>query len=458
MDSSIISILLGALGFGAGAVVGSQYQKKQDEELYSQRIERRVLEVNQLHEKDLRAQIAQINQEYEAKLAAAQQAAPAPAPVVSSVVGVVPDLNPEQNSAQNLEETIATENSAPPEPGLAKATPEPESVNDSASDIESPSAIPTTEKVLHQEIIYQKPQPQGDLVRQARDSQPQVRAAAAVSLGQKLSRNPQAMNLEQLHQLGLLSADHDPAVAITAVKALGEIRDPRVIPYLIQANRSGYGAVVKAAGAALERYKTMAVPKAATPEPDYPKPKTKAVQFRPSSAYGLGAVSLESVSSELPVVEPLSQVSIANDNEIRMAVQESKIAAWGDSQQVQYVPSLLQYAQSPHSSIRKEVATALGKIADQKPQALNTKPVIDTLGRLSLDRRVSVRYAAIMALGKLQNRAVIPYLQQARGANASAVVKVAAEMLRNLQPLPEPVPSVTPEPKAKLPLQAKAVK
>ncbi|MFO0004490.1 MAG: hypothetical protein ACK559_25515, partial [bacterium] len=117
-------------------MVGSQYQKKQDEELYSQRIERRVLEVNQLHEKDLRAQIAQINQEYEAKLAAAQQAAPAPAPVVSSVVGVVPDLNPEQNSAQNFEETIATENSAPPESDLAEATPEPESVNDSASDIE----------------------------------------------------------------------------------------------------------------------------------------------------------------------------------------------------------------------------------------------------------------------------------------------------------------------------------
>ncbi len=290
-----------------------------------------------------------------------------------------------------------------------------------------------------------RPPQYGNLVRQARDTQPHVRVAAVQSLGQNLRRNPSAMNLEQLRELGLLSADHDPSVAIAAVTALAQIKDARVIPYLVQAQRSGYGAVVKAAGTGLQRYKTMAMPKVAPPESQRPtqRPKTKIVQFRPSTAHGFGAGNLETVTNDLPVVEPLSQVSVANDNEIRTAVQVAKIAAWGDSQQVQYVASLLQYAQSPHSAIRKEVATALAKIAHHQPQALDTKPVINTLGRLSLDQRVSVRYAAIVALGKLQTRAVIPYLQQAQGANASAVVKVAAQVLRNLQPLPETAPSVT---------------
>ncbi|MEI6428729.1 MAG: HEAT repeat domain-containing protein [Pseudanabaena sp. ELA607] len=426
MDSSVISILLGALGFGAGAVVGSQYQKKQDEELYSQRIERRVMEVNNQYQGDLQAQIEKITQEYEAKLAAAQTATAAISK--GSIQGETAIA-----TAQLDDSDKAYLGSVQPEITLLPSATNTETTNTNLSNLDASNLIPAAK-------IYS----QGNIERQMRDSQPQVRATAAAALGQKLSRHPQSMTPHQLQQLGLLIADHDPTVAVAAVNALGQIHDERVIPYLIQANQSAYAVVVKAAGKALQRYKTMAVPKVMVLEPHPPEvpQRRQKVQFRPLSAYGLGAISLDSISAELPVVEPLSQVSIANDHEIRIALQVARIAGWGDSQQVQYVPSLLQYAQSPNVLIRKEVATSLAKIAHHQSQALAVQPVIETLGRLSRDRRVSVRYAAILALGKLQTKAVIPYLQQAQSANDSELVKVAAQALGSLQPLPEVVPSV----------------
>lgn len=85
---------------------------------------------------------------------------------------------------------------------------------------------------------------------------PIIRGQAAAALGEIAARRPIDRTVESIIPiLGKLTQDSNPQVRQSAVKSLGEIRSPQVLPYLEQALRSSSSGVKKAAQVALSQLK-----------------------------------------------------------------------------------------------------------------------------------------------------------------------------------------------------------
>lgn len=111
-----------------------------------------------------------------------------------------------------------------------------------------------------------------------RDSQPEVRARLAATLGQLAETHGTRPELQQsIPSLTQLSRDPDPTVRQAAISALGKIRSDRVIPILQQALRDSNPAVVKTASAAIEKFKFY------PQQPRQPKPKPAVFQKKPEN-------------------------------------------------------------------------------------------------------------------------------------------------------------------------------
>jgi len=234
------------------------------------------------------------------------------------------------------------------------------------------------------------------LVEALRDNDPLVRASASRSL-EKLGWQPgtdsqrvlQVLAAGNQHQIVALGADAiepllelmqtgPPNKQLEAVKALGEICEPRVVPALLQALKKSSPAVRIAALEALDR--------SADP-------------------------------SVYPDVQRLLRDSNAN---VRSAAVETAARCGG----AESVPSLLSMLKDSSWEVRRDAARALGLLGDAS--------VVESLCGLVRDSDRDVRESAVVALGHIGNpRAIYPLVLTlldpescVRTAAASALLKV----------------------------------
>lgn len=110
-----------------------------------------------------------------------------------------------------------------------------------------------------------------------------------------------------------------------------------------------------------------------------------------------------------------------------------EILAWGQSQDLKYIPKLVAYTTHPDSIIRANVASALGQIAAHQPTRGEVERLIPILGKLSQDSNIQVKQFAVQALGSIRSQKVLPYLQQALLSPSGSVMKAAHDALQNLK-------------------------
>lgn len=114
------------------------------------------------------------------------------------------------------------------------------------------------------------------------------------------------------------------------------------------------------------------------------------------------------------------------------------IQNWGDSNSSNNISPILNYLTHCDPSIRVTIAQALGKLVSAKNITPQVRQAILALGRLSRDRVLSVRLAAVEALSKVKSPVVIPFLKVAQKDNNSRVVKNASAALNNYKGYPSP--------------------
>ena len=104
-----------------------------------------------------------------------------------------------------------------------------------------------------------------NLYRYANHPDSKVRASVATALG-KLAANQPGKSVEgMIPVLGKLSQDRSAEVRLAAVQALGNVRSPKVLPWLQQAQKTATGEVGKAITIALQNLKLVYQPKPKNP-------------------------------------------------------------------------------------------------------------------------------------------------------------------------------------------------
>ncbi len=118
----------------------------------------------------------------------------------------------------------------------------------------------------------------------------------------------------------------------------------------------------------------------------------------------------------------------------------------GQSGQMQQVANLQRYANHPDSKVRASVATALGRLAANKP-GNSVEGLVPVLGKLSQDGKPEVRLAAIQALGNIRSPKVLPWLQQAQRTASGEVGQAVNVALQNLKLIYHPKPKAPVNPR-----------
>ena len=99
--------------------------------------------------------------------------------------------------------------------------------------------------------------------RRARRPAAGVRSALAQTLPAGLGGQSPAGVLQAIGALGQLSRDLDPQVRYAAIVGLGQVKSPKVLPFLRRGLRDSDGVVVKAASGAIDRFRSTAKAKPA---------------------------------------------------------------------------------------------------------------------------------------------------------------------------------------------------
>lgn len=133
-------------------------------------------------------------------------------------------------------------------------------------------------------------------------------------------------------------------------------------------------------------------------------------------------------SNSLVYFQNFSDISSQKEQDL-----SQKIIAWGDSGEVTYISQLTEYIHDSESEIRKQVASALGKIAASKAMRVEIRQAIPMLGKLSRDPDPLVRQSSVEALGKIKSEKVISLLKLALRDSDSDVVKSASAALTNFK-------------------------
>jgi HEAT repeat protein len=150
------------------------------------------------------------------------------------------------------------------------------------------------------------------------------------------------------------------------------------------------------------------------------------------SAFTEAAQAAISTIENLGEKDTLSKPSAKPSSTVAGKLEE-KIAHWGDSKQVLYVPLLLRYVNALDPEIQTIAATALGKIAKANPARSETQQMIPALARLLRSPHAGVCQAAIVALGEIQSERVLPLLQSALRNSSGDVAKAASVAIKHLK-------------------------
>lgn len=115
------------------------------------------------------------------------------------------------------------------------------------------ASIPTTVKVSEQAELF-------ELIDAKTHPDSQIRKSVAVSLGKLAAEKRIKSNIQQtIAVLGQLSQDSDPSVRQAAAIALGESKSAKALPFLKRALRDFDSDVVKSASAAISQFKSYPV-------------------------------------------------------------------------------------------------------------------------------------------------------------------------------------------------------
>ncbi len=235
------AIIVGLLGFGAG--LGGSYallekrlnaQERSNQSRLNQEqaaLEQVYQERLQATKEELKAQYETRLQQLEAQLMAPGMAQDSAAVAAVPVVGIAPE-----------EAAVAA---------VVEATPEAAAVVAAPAAAVSPGPVAT---------VSLSPQA---VASQVRSPEAGVRLALAQTLAAGLGGQSPAGVLQAIGALGQLSRDLDPQVRYAAIVGLGQVKSPKVLPFLRRGLRDSDGVVVKAASGAIDRFRSTAKAKPA---------------------------------------------------------------------------------------------------------------------------------------------------------------------------------------------------
>jgi hypothetical protein len=149
--------------------------------------------------------------------------------------------------------------------------------------------------------------------------------------------------------------------------------------------------------------------------------------------------------------QPIASISAASNKFVATSTPpaitkpnlSSHVQAWANSKNQDRIPALIKYAHHQDAALRSLVAESLGKLASQKSLSLQANKAIATLGKLSRDRSLIVRQAAIEALGQIKSDKVLAYLMPALKDSNSAIVRSASGAIARLKYYQTPVKEAT---------------
>lgn len=203
-------------------------------------------------------------------------------------------------------------------------------------------------------------------------------------------------------------------IRLTAITALGNLRDPSSTPTLIEALTDSSPAVRVAAANALgaigDRQATQAL---------LPLLRDRHnEQARTAAITALGKLKDASAVNDL--------LEIANDESDGWAVRKASVEALGEIRDTRAVDCLVNTLSDQYATVREASALALGKIGSNQA----TLPLLATLDTASL---WALRVAAANALGQIRDRRATSPLGNALRDRYAAVREGAAEALGRLR-------------------------
>lgn len=203
-------------------------------------------------------------------------------------------------------------------------------------------------------------------------------------------------------------------IRLTAITALGNLRDPSSTNTLIGALSDPSPAVRVAAANALGVIGDRKATQALLPLlHDRHNEQARAVAIK-----ALGKLKDPAALADL--------LEIANDEGDAWAVRKASIEALGEIRDARAVDSLVNTLDDQYATVREASALALGKIGSNQA----TLPLLATLDTSSL---WALRVAAANALGEIRDRRATPPLSSALKDRYSAVRESAAEALGKLR-------------------------
>lgn len=277
----------------------------------------------------------------------------------------------------------------------------PASVTATALTVEPPATTPATESSVP------PPAPSESAVVSPTETERQELLDAVASLEKFVTdRAIDRDCLDALHTLGNLSLDLDAPVRAAAVEAIGCIASPDAIPYLERALRDRDLDVVRAASAAIGRYKF------------YPATDEER-QLLPLNAAAIADV----IAAIDTLASPAAPV----------AKRETPPAPTAPAPR----------ATDPEAQERLETIAAIQIATEGRPVDTEALQAVELLGELSLDRDATVRQAAVAAIGNIPSAEAIPYLERALRDSDSDVVGAASAAIDRYKFYP-PAPEIEP--------------
>ncbi|MEB3164247.1 MAG: HEAT repeat domain-containing protein [Prochlorothrix sp.] len=249
------AIIVGLLGFGAG--LGGSYallekRLNAQERSNQSRLNQEQAALEQVYQERLQATKEELKAQYETRLQQleAQLMAPGMAQDSAAVAAApVVEATPEAAAVA----AVPVVGIAPEEAAVAAVV---EATHEEAV-VAAPAAAVSPGPVA---TVSLSPQA---VASQVRSPEAGVRLALAQTLAAGLGGQSPAGVLQAIGALGQLSRDLDPQVRYAAIVGLGQVKSPKVLPFLRRGLRDSDGAVVKAASGAIDRFRSTAKAKPA---------------------------------------------------------------------------------------------------------------------------------------------------------------------------------------------------
>jgi HEAT repeat protein len=338
-------------------------------------------------------------------------------PAAFAVVGItavmVPGVRPIAPAAAPPAAAPAAQDTTRPRP---RRTPRPEIAGNRAAlsvnvPTVTPTPIPTLVSVPTPGVTpTPTPTPVVADERLARLISPSVAARVSVAIAGSFGRPAAPQDTARMSQrvAALVTAlrDSDAEVRRAAAKSLGQLEDKRAVPGLIAALRDGDGEVRQQAAWALGQLED----KRAT-EPLAAALKDSNIEVRRKAAWALG--QLEDQSAGPALAAALRDA----DAEVR------RTAAWGLGQlELRTAPAeLIDALKDPNADVRRTAAWALSEMGDAR--------AVPALRQMLNDTDADARKNAINALGQIRDSSAMQAIIDAMQSKDAEVRRAAAQAL-----------------------------